>query len=91
VGTDINGLAALMREVTGQPDLLIIHEDVREGEVSQHYDRKRLPLELRELVQSTRKSKELLGWEPTVGLRDGLLREYEWLKASPHRWQRMSY
>jgi UDP-glucose 4-epimerase len=91
VGTDIDGLAGLVREVTGQPDLPILHEDVPEGEVSQHYERKRLPLELRDLVQSTRKSRELLGWEPEVALREGLLREYEWLKASPHRWKRMSY
>ena len=91
VGTDINGLAEVVRDVTDQPDLPILHEDVAEGEVSQHYERKRLPLELRDLVQSTRKSKELLGWEPKVMLREGLLREYEWLRASPHRWQRMSY
>jgi UDP-glucose 4-epimerase len=91
VGTDINGLAALVREVTGQADLAILHEDVREGETSQYYERKRLPLELRELVQSTRKSRELLGWVPEMKLREGLAREYEWLQASPHRWQRMSY
>lgn len=91
VGTDINGLAELVREVTGQPDLPILHEDVAEGETSQYYERKRLPLELRDLVQSTLKSRELLGWEPKVMLKEGLLREYEWLKASPHRWQRMSY
>ena len=91
VGTDINALAELVREVTGQPDLPILHEDVAEGEVSKHYDRKRLPMELRELVQSTRKSKELLDWAPKVALREGLKREYDWLSANPQRWERMSY
>jgi UDP-glucose 4-epimerase len=91
VGTDINALAELVREVTDQPDLPILHEDVREGETSQYYERKRLPMELRSLVQSTRKSKKLLDWEPRVALREGLKREYEWLQASPYRWERMSY
>jgi UDP-glucose 4-epimerase len=91
VATDVNGLAELVREVTGQPDLPILHEDVPEGEVSTHYERKRLPMELRELVQSTAKSERLLGWTPKVALREGLAREYEWLQASPERWERMSY
>lgn len=91
VGTDINALAELVREVTGQPDLPVLHEDVPEGETSRHYERRRLPMELRDLVQSTRKSRELLGWEPKVALREGLRREFEWLQANPHRWERMSY
>jgi nucleoside-diphosphate-sugar epimerase len=48
-------------------------------------------MELRELVQSTRKSKELLDWAPKVALREGLKREYDWLSANPQRWERMSY
>jgi UDP-glucose 4-epimerase len=91
VGTDINSLAELVREVTGQPDLPVLHEDVPEGQTSQYYERKRLPMELRDLVQSTRKSGHLLDWAPKVSLRDGLREEYEWLRASPHRWVRMSY
>jgi nucleoside-diphosphate-sugar epimerase len=91
VGTDINSLADLTREVTGHPDLAVLHEDVPEGETSRYYDRKRLPMELRQLVQSTRKSGEILGWEPKVALREGLRDEYDWLRGSPHRWERMSY
>ena len=91
VGTDINTLAEMVGEIAGQPGLPVIHEDVPEGETSQYYERKRLPMELRELVMSTRKSKELLGWEPKVSLREGLSLEYEWLKESPHRWEQMSY
>jgi UDP-glucose 4-epimerase len=90
VGTDINTLAQVAREVTGN-EVEVLHEDVAEGETSSHYDRKRLPMELRELVQSTRKSQDLLGWKPATGLRDGLRLEYEWLKERPHRWERMSY
>jgi UDP-glucose 4-epimerase len=91
VATDINALAELARVISGQPDLPILHEDVPEGQTSQHYERKRLPLELRDLVQSTRKSRELLDWQPTVSLEEGLAREFEWLRASPERWLRMSY
>jgi len=91
VGTDINTLAHVAREVAGRPDVPVLHEDVPEGETSRYYERKRLPMELRQLVMSTRKSEELLGWRPEVGLRDGLRLEYEWLEQSPHRWEHMSY
>ncbi len=91
VGTDIDTLAELAREVAGRPGLEVLHEDVPEGESSQYYERKRLPMELRALVMSTRKSRELLGWEPKVALREGLRLEYEWLKESPQRWEQMSY
>jgi UDP-glucose 4-epimerase len=90
VGTDINALAKVAREVTGN-EVEILHEDVPEGESSSYYERKRLPMELRQLVMSTRKSQELLGWEPKIGLREGLQLEYEWLKGSPQRWEQMSY
>jgi UDP-glucose 4-epimerase len=91
VATDVNGLAELVQDVTGQPDLPIIHEDVPEGQTSQYYERKRLPMELRELVQSTAKSERLLGWRPQVALREGLACEYEWLTSAQQRWERMSY
>ena len=90
VGTDINALAKVAREVTGNK-VEILHEDVPEGESSAYYERTRLPMELRQLVMSTRKSNELLGWEPKIGLREGLQLEYEWLKESPQRWEQMSY
>jgi len=91
IATDVNGLAEMVREVTGRTELQVLHEDVAEGQTSQYYERKRLPMELRELVQSTAKSERLLGWSPQVALRHGLALEYEWLRSVPHRWERMSY
>ena len=90
VGTDINRLAAMVREVTGR-DLETIHEEVPEGQRSAHLDRMRLPSELRTLVQATAKATRLTGWTPEVGLADGLRREWEWLQQNPGRWTRMSY
>jgi UDP-glucose 4-epimerase len=90
VGTTINELAAVVREISGH-DLEIVHEDVEEGQSSSYYHRIRLPMELKTLVQSYEKARELLGWRPTVALRDGVAGEYAWLQENSGRWQRMTY
>jgi UDP-glucose 4-epimerase len=89
-GTDIETLAEMVVRASGR-DLEILHEDVPEGGRSQHYDRMRLPQELKELRQSYEKAERILGWKPTVALEDGLSEEYAWVIANPTRWQTMSY
>ncbi len=91
LGTSILDLAKMVVDVL---DLEIepVFESVVEGEVSDLVEgRKRLPLELKVMDLDNKKAKEMLGWEPKVGLKDGLVKEYEWLKSNQHRWKKMSY
>ncbi len=90
LGTSINELAALVNEVTGE-HLSVVHEDVAEGAMSTQLDRRRLPQELKTLVQSRAKAEELLGWTPVTDLADGLAAEWSWLREHPDRWTVMSY
>ena len=91
VGTTIVELAELVCEVTGlghQP----VFDDVAEGERSSLAGgRMRLPSELHAMRMSYAAAEKLLGWTPTVDLREGLRREWEWLQQNPHRWTEMSY
>ena len=89
-GVTVNGLAELVVEVTDRP-LPIIHEDVPEGAVSSHFARRRLPQELRTLVQSPEKAGRLLGWRAETDLRRGLSAEWGWLGENSERWKEMSY
>lgn len=89
-GTTINELARLVSEASGAHSE-IIHEDVPEGGSSQYYDRIRLPMELRTLIQSNSKAERLLDWEPTISLGEGIRREYEWLQENRDRWRTMTY
>jgi UDP-glucose 4-epimerase len=89
-GVTVNRLAELVLQVTGR-DVPILHEDVAEGAVSAHFARRRLPQELRTLVQSAEKARRLLGWEARTGLDEGLTAEWRWLGENPGRWTEMSY
>jgi UDP-glucose 4-epimerase len=87
--TTINELAELVAETAGGVEIL--HEEVEEGASSSYYDRIRLPMELKTLVQSYEKAERLLGWRPTIALPEGLRTELEWLRENAGRWQRMTY
>ncbi|MBV8445257.1 MAG: NAD-dependent epimerase/dehydratase family protein [Candidatus Dormibacteraeota bacterium] len=89
-GLTVNQLADLVVEVTDRR-VPVIHEDVPEGAVSSLFERRRLPQELRTLVQSRRKAETRLGWEPETDMADGLEREWRWLVANRHRWTVMAY
>jgi UDP-glucose 4-epimerase len=52
-------LARLVRELCGRPELPIVHAQPRPGD-------------LRRLRADSRRAQRLLGWEPSVGWRDGL-------------------
>ena len=91
VATSIAALAGLVVEVCGldQPP---VYEDVAEGQVSELVPgRMRLPAELKQMVLDNRRARELLGWAPRVELREGLLREFAWLREHAERWQTMHY
>jgi UDP-glucose 4-epimerase len=89
-GTTINQLARLVAEAVDD-EVETIHEDVAEGASSRYYERIRLPMELRTLVQSYQKAERLLGWSPTIPLDEGLATELAWLRDHLGRWQRMTY
>jgi len=88
--TSINELAELVLKVTGH-GVEVIHEDVAEGATSKFFDRRRLPQELKTLIQSPEKAARLVGWEPRVDLAQGLQNEWEWLREHASRWTVMSY
>lgn len=90
VGTTINKLANLILEMT-QAKVKIIYENLQEGYQSRYFERIRLPVELKKLVQSNQKAKEILGWQPKITLEGGLKVEWAWLKSNPKRWKKMSY
>jgi UDP-glucose 4-epimerase len=89
VGTKIKDLADLIKNYFNLDDP--IYENIGEGEISNEVtDRKRLPLELKEMVLDNSKAKRV-GWKPKVKLEEGILKEYEWLKENHHRWTNPSY
>ncbi|MDW8404133.1 SDR family NAD(P)-dependent oxidoreductase [Chloroflexus sp.] len=61
----INELARTVAEVVGQPDAQVIHDEPRPGDV------------LRLYADSTR-AQQVLGFTPTISLREGLHRLREW-------------
>lgn len=90
LGTNINDLAKSVLGIIGK-NLEIIHEDVLEGNASSYFERKRLPVELKTLLQSNKKAKDIVGWVPKTTLVDGLRQEWAWLNENSHRWKKMSY
>jgi UDP-glucose 4-epimerase len=65
---EINQLAREVATVVGKPDAPIIHDVPRPGDV-------------RRLFADASKAKELLGFEPQVELREGLLKLKEWYSS----------
>lgn len=90
IGTTINDLAKDIQKVVNKK-LQIIHENIKEGAKSKYSNRIRLPMELKKLIQSPKKAKKIVNWEPTTQLQDGLLEEWNWLNENPHRWKKMNY
>ena len=68
VETSLNQLVALLVEITGR-DPAIRQEPARPGEILRNYS----------LIG---KAKERLGYAPATGLRDGLLRTYDWFSET---------
>ncbi|HEX4012267.1 MAG TPA: NAD-dependent epimerase/dehydratase family protein [Candidatus Cybelea sp.] len=91
IPTTVKELAALACEISGT-GLEPIRENVEPGERSEIVDgRMRLPSELDVMQLSPVKVERTFGLKARVALRDGLKREWEWLRENPHRWTTMSY
>src|SRR3989338_1117311 len=95
VATSIVDLAHIVQEVVFEVDgkqIEIIHEDIEEGkESTMVVGRKRLPRELGVMHLKNDKARKFLGWSPSIRIKEGVRREYEWLKKNPDRWTIMSY
>jgi UDP-glucose 4-epimerase len=91
IATSIAQLAQLVCEVT-QIDERPVRENVQPGERSALVDgRMRLPAELAVMHLSPAKTERLLGVRPSTTLRDGIAREWSWLREHPERWDEMHY
>lgn len=91
IATSIARLADLVREVTGIADAPV-HENVEPGERSALVDgRLRLPAELDVMHLAPAKAERMLGVRPATPLRDGIAREWAWLREHPSRWNEMHY
>lgn len=77
----IGNLAKLIAHLMGKP-IYIESEDERlrpEGS------------EVERLLADNRMAQKLLGWEPSVGLEDGLRRTIEWIQKNPERYRPGAY
>ncbi|HEY1881543.1 MAG TPA: NAD-dependent epimerase/dehydratase family protein [Candidatus Cybelea sp.] len=91
IATTVAALARLACEISGT-GLEPITENVAPGERSEIVDgRMRLPSELNVMQLSPKKVERTFGLKPQVTLREGLQREWDWLRENPHRWTTMSY
>lgn len=91
IATSIAELAALVCEVTGI-DASPVREEVEPGQRSTLVDgRMRLPAELAVMHLSPAKTERLLGVRAKTSLRDGIAREWSWLREHPQRWNEMHY
>ena len=83
-------LARLACEISGT-DLEPVTENVQPGETSELVaGRMRLP-SMGVMQLSPAKVQRVFGLTPKVTLREGVQREWEWLRENPHRWTTMSY
>lgn len=76
VATSVLELARTILELFGLPRDMIGFLPDRPGQVQRHR-------------ASWEKARELLAWEPRVGLREGLARTIEWYKANRDFWEGM--
>ena len=65
--TTINELAELIIDVAGA-DVEVVHQPKRRGEVERNFAR-------------ADRARELLGWEPQLSLREGMINTVEWFRA----------
>ncbi|MBS7248672.1 MAG: GDP-mannose 4,6-dehydratase [Candidatus Jordarchaeales archaeon] len=85
VATPIKDLAELVIELSGNA-LEPLYENPPEGGYSSITGRWRIPKELRNLQLDVSKASRETGWKPRTGLREGVEREIEWVKANRERW-----
>ena len=89
--TTIKELARQVVAASGKT-LVPIHEETPEGAFSALVpDKRRNAQELKTMLLDVRKAKEILGWEPTFSLQEGVGREYVWAQDNLTRWQPIRY
>src|ERR1041385_1064164 len=65
----LNQLLSELKDLIGKPQVVVDYREPRVGDV-------------RHSLADTTRARELLGYEPTVGLREGLRRTIDWWKSS---------
>jgi NAD dependent epimerase/dehydratase len=75
-GIAIGDLARLIAEVAGRPDIEIVEDGDRLRPAKS---------EVFELIAGTGRARERCGWEPRVGLREGVARVIEYVRENIHR------
>lgn len=94
IATSINKLAQIIKKSVKKLDnkeLEIIHEDIKEGNVSVLIKgRIRLPRELEIMHLDNEKAIKITGWKPKINVAEGIEKDYIWLKNNPHRWRKIS-
>jgi UDP-glucose 4-epimerase len=91
IATSIAQLADIVCDVTGLSERPV-REEVAPGERSALVDgRMRLPAELGVMHLSPDKAERMLGVRATTPLREGIAREWNWLRDNPQRWNEMHY
>lgn len=76
VATSILDIAEEIRKYFHLPDEALAFTSDRPGQVARH-------------ISATKKSKELLDWEPTISLEEGLKEVIQWYITHPGRWKKM--
>jgi UDP-glucose 4-epimerase len=78
IGTSIKELAYLLIEIENK-NFTPIFDETEEGKTSSFIPRKRIPLELKDMILSPEKARKL-GWNSQVSLKEGVKKEIEWAK-----------
>lgn len=76
-GITIGALAELIAEVAGRPEVEILADTDRMRPAES---------EVFELIADTTKARERCGWQPQVGLREGLARAVDYVRDNLHRY-----
>lgn len=84
IGTTIRELGLMISDMFGLDPPMV--ENVGMGQVSSESEgRMRGRVECREMVLDNSRAKSL-GWKPQVSLREGIMKQYNWLKENPDVW-----
>lgn len=76
-GITIGGLAQLVADVAGRPEVEVVEDAVRLRPANS---------EVFELVADTTRARERCGWQPRVSLREGIARVVDYVRANLHRY-----
>lgn len=88
-GASIKELAELS-VLLSKKNLRVIYENIKEGEFSKIIKgKKRNTAELITMLLDIGKAKDILEWEPTTKLIDGMRNEYIWAKNNISRWDKI--